>query len=85
MKKFYFNKDVNIMLYLSRAYYEAGKMKECKETLQKAIHLAPNNKNIWFNLGLSMEKLAKSACTDRNSRAEIEVAMKEIDGAWRYV
>lgn len=44
-----------MLLFLARAYYEAEKYDDCSKTLQRAIHLTPYNKILWFDLALSQE------------------------------
>lgn len=54
LKKFFKHNNVEIMQYLARAYFRAGKMKEAKMTLLKARRVAPQdtvirqNKNMAF-------------------------------------
>ena len=38
MKKFKRENDVLCLMYLARAYCRAGKMPECRETLEKVRH-----------------------------------------------
>eukprot|EP01112_Ceratiomyxa_fruticulosa_P010770 TRINITY_DN2864_c0_g1_i24.p1 TRINITY_DN2864_c0_g1~~TRINITY_DN2864_c0_g1_i24.p1 ORF type:complete len:1165 (-),score=325.28 TRINITY_DN2864_c0_g1_i24:196-3690(-) len=47
----------NVLLYLAKAYFEWGKFEQCKDALQRAIHLSPSNHQLWFNLGLSQGEL----------------------------
>lgn len=35
LKKFFKYNNTDVMMYLARAYYRAGKLKECKQTLLK--------------------------------------------------
>ena len=35
MKKFFKNHNVEVMVYLARAYFKCGKLAECKQTLLK--------------------------------------------------
>jgi len=58
LKKFYNNTDSNILLYLARAFFEAGRIDECKNTLLQAIHIKPQNLLLWFNLALAQENFA---------------------------
>lgn len=43
LKKFYRHNNVEVMQYLARAYYRAGKLKEAKTTLLKARRVAPQD------------------------------------------
>jgi len=35
LRKFFKHHNVEVLLYLARAYFKAGKMKECKQVLLK--------------------------------------------------
>ena len=35
LKKFFMYHKTDVLMYLARAYYKAGKLKECKITLEK--------------------------------------------------
>lgn len=43
LKKFFKHNNVEIMQYLARAYFRAGKLKEAKNTLLKARRVAPQD------------------------------------------
>lgn len=43
LKKFFKHNNVEIMQYLARAYFRAGKLKEARTTLLKARRVAPQN------------------------------------------
>lgn len=43
LKKFYRHNNVEVMQYLARAYFRAGKLKDCKMTLLKARRVAPQD------------------------------------------
>lgn len=43
LKRFFKHNNVEIMQYLARAYFRAGKLKECKMTLLKARRVAPQD------------------------------------------
>lgn len=43
LKKFYKHNNVEVMQYLARAYFRAGKLKEAKMTLLKARRVAPQD------------------------------------------
>lgn len=45
-------------MYLARAYYKCGKLKECKQTLLKARHVHPNDTLLLYNIALVQQKLA---------------------------
>jgi len=39
LRKFFKHHNVEVLLYLARAYFKAGKMKECKQVLLKVRYL----------------------------------------------
>lgn len=41
LRKFFKHHNVEVLLYLARAYFRAGKMKECKQVLLKVRSLLP--------------------------------------------
>jgi RNA polymerase-associated protein CTR9 len=84
LKKFYNNKDPTVLLYLAKANFEAGKMQDCKEVLQKAIHLTPSNNALWFNLALCQEQYSASVLRkSKASVAEVKKAYIELSQALR--
>ena len=58
LKKFYKNPNVEVLGYLSRAYYKAGKLREAKSALLRARRVAPHDTVILFNIALVLQKLA---------------------------
>lgn len=48
LKKFYRHNNVEVMQYLARAYFRAGKLKEAKVTLLKARRVAPQDTVRWM-------------------------------------
>ena len=43
LKKFYKHPNVEVLQYLARAYFRAGKLKEAKMTLLRARRVAPHD------------------------------------------
>ncbi|KAJ9566744.1 hypothetical protein OSB04_002710 [Centaurea solstitialis] len=60
LRKFYYNTDNQILLYLARTHYEAEQWQDCKKTLLKAIHLAPSNYTLRFDTGVALQKFSAS-------------------------
>jgi RNA polymerase-associated protein CTR9 len=84
LKKFYYNKDANILLFLARAYFESQRYEECKSTLSKALHLSPHSKSLWFNIALCQEQYALGILKKEKSKqtiAELRKAMNELQQA----
>jgi len=84
LRKFFGNKNPEIMLFLAKAHYEYGQMQECKQTLLKALHITPNNNQLWFNLALSQESFARQvAKKDKATLPEMKGALSELSMAER--
>jgi RNA polymerase-associated protein CTR9 len=49
-KKFYKHTNVEVLLYLARAFCKANKLNECKQMLLKARHVAPEETIFMYNL-----------------------------------
>lgn len=58
LRKFFYNTDSQIFLYLARTHYEAEQWQECKKTLLRAIHLNPSNYALRFDAGVVMQKFS---------------------------
>lgn len=44
-----------LLLYLSRAYYDSDDLLQAKQVLLKATHQSPTDYKLWFNLALTMQ------------------------------
>lgn len=60
LRKFYYNTDSQVLLYLARTHYEAEQWQDCKKTLLRAIHLAPSNYTLKFDVGVALQKFSAS-------------------------
>ena len=58
LRKFFYNTDSQILLYLARTHYEAEQWQDCKRTLLRAIHLSPSNYALRFDAGVVMQKFS---------------------------
>eukprot|EP00191_Tetraselmis_sp_GSL018_P024283 CAMPEP_0177627260 /NCGR_PEP_ID=MMETSP0419_2-20121207/31106_1 /TAXON_ID=582737 /ORGANISM="Tetraselmis sp., Strain GSL018" /LENGTH=1041 /DNA_ID=CAMNT_0019128397 /DNA_START=74 /DNA_END=3200 /DNA_ORIENTATION=+ len=58
LKRHYNNKDAGVLLYLARAHYDSEALEEAKRILLKAIHVAPTDPRLRFNLALAMQQNA---------------------------
>lgn len=84
LRKFYFNTDSQILLYLARTHYEAEQWQDCKKTLLRAIHLAPSNYALRFNVGVVMQKFSASTLNKTKKTAEeVRSAILEVQTAVR--
>jgi RNA polymerase-associated protein CTR9 len=58
LKKFYYNCDSQVLLYMARAYYDWDHLQECKRTLLRALHLKPTDARLRFDVALAMQEFA---------------------------
>ncbi|CAH2052255.1 unnamed protein product [Thlaspi arvense] len=77
LRKFFYNTDSQILLYLARTHYEAEHWQECKKTLLRAIHLSPSNYTFRFDLGAVMQK-SSSSTLQKKKRTADEVGKLKI-------
>ncbi|MBN3281104.1 CTR9 protein, partial [Polyodon spathula] len=85
LKKFYKHQNTEVLLYLSRALFKCGKLQECKHTLLKARHVAPNDTVLMFNVALVLQRLATLVLKDEKSNLKaVLCAVKELELAHRY-
>ncbi|OQR87367.1 RNA polymerase-associated protein CTR9 [Achlya hypogyna] len=70
LQKHYNGQDIQVLLYLAKAYYEAKRHLECIATLTKGLHLQPTETRLWYNLGLAQEEFAVFALGDGDAGAK---------------
>ncbi|CAF2128911.1 unnamed protein product [Brassica rapa] len=80
LRKFFYNTDSQILLYLARTHYEAEHWQECKKTLLRAIHLTPSNYTFRFDLGAVMQK-SSSSTLQKKKRTADEVVRSTVTEA----
>lgn len=86
LKRFFKHNNVEIMQYLARAYFRAGKLKECKMTLLKARRVAPQDTVLLYNIALVMQRLATAILKDEKSTLEVVLqSVHELGLAHKYV
>lgn len=66
-RKFGKQNSTEVLTYLARAYYESGKLLECKKVLLKARKVQPNDPILLFNLALVLQQLAMKVLEDSKS------------------
>ena len=47
--------SARVLLYLARAYYDADRLDDARATLLRALHLAPADHQLHFNIALTMQ------------------------------
>lgn len=70
LRKFFYNTDSQILLYLARTHYEAEQWHDCKKTLLRAMHLAPSNYTLRFDAGVVMQKFSASTLQKTKKAAD---------------
>uniref|UniRef100_A0A5B7AH77 Uncharacterized protein n=1 Tax=Davidia involucrata TaxID=16924 RepID=A0A5B7AH77_DAVIN len=84
LRKFYYNTDSQVLLYLARTHYEAEQWQDCKKTLLRAIHLAPSNYTLRFDAGVAMQKFSASTLQKTKRTAdEVRSTVAELKNAVR--
>ncbi|XP_061352499.1 protein CTR9 homolog isoform X1 [Gastrolobium bilobum] len=84
LRKFYYNTDSQILLYLARTHYEAEQWQDCIKTLLRAIHLAPSNYTLRFDAGVAMQKFSASTLQKAKRTAdEVRATVAELQNAVR--
>lgn len=85
LKKFYKHFNVEILLYLARAYYKAGKYNDAKLTLLKARRVAPQETIVIFNIALVLQRLAMQTLKDDKSVLGVVLqAVNDLTLAHKY-
>jgi len=76
LKKFFQHYNVEVLLYMARAYAKDGKLKEAKLTLLRARRIAPQDTVILYNIALILQKLASQLL--RNEKSTLEEVMQAV-------
>lgn len=85
LKKFFKYHNVEIMQYLARAYFRAGKLNEAKTILLKARRVAPHDSVLLFNIALVLQRLAMQILKNEKSvLSEVLQAVHELGLAHKY-
>jgi RNA polymerase-associated protein CTR9 len=58
LNKCYQGRDLQVILYLAKAYYEAKNYPKCISTLSRGVHLQQNDMRLWYNIALAQEDYA---------------------------
>ncbi|CAK7352480.1 unnamed protein product [Dovyalis caffra] len=84
LRKFFYNTDSQILLYLARTHYEAEQWQDCKRTLLRAIHLSPSNYTLRFDAGVAMQKFSASTLQKtKRTVDEVRSTVDELENAVR--
>ncbi|KAG6432444.1 hypothetical protein SASPL_104020 [Salvia splendens] len=84
LRKFFYNTDSQVLLYLARTHYEAEQWQECKKTLLRAIHMAPSNYTLRFDVGVTLQKFSTSTLQKtKRTVDEIRATVAELKNAVR--
>ncbi|EPS64759.1 hypothetical protein M569_10012, partial [Genlisea aurea] len=83
LRKFYYNNDSQVLLYLARTHYEAEQWEDCRKALLRAIHLAPSNYTLRFNMGVALQKFSASTISKTKKTDEFRIIVTELNNALR--
>ncbi|KAM7513045.1 hypothetical protein LguiB_011920 [Lonicera macranthoides] len=84
LRKFYYNNDNQVLLYLARTHYEAEQWQDCKKTLVRAIHLAPSSYTLRFDAGVALQKFSHSTLQKTKKNVEeLRATVTELKNAVR--
>lgn len=83
LKKFHGGRDPSLHIYLAHAYFDARQYSDCMRVLLKALHISPNNLQLWYNLALARETFAvavlqKEQKGEARTLAEVENAIEDL-------
>lgn len=83
LKKFHGGRDPSLHIYLAHAYFDARQYSDCKRVLLEALHLSPNNLQLWYNLALTRETFAvavlqKEQKGEARTLSEVENAIEDL-------
>ncbi|XP_050574045.1 RNA polymerase-associated protein CTR9 homolog isoform X12 [Bombus affinis] len=85
LRKFYKYHDVEVLQYLGRAYFKAGKLKEAKLTLLKGIRVAPQDTVLLYNIAFVLRCLAIQTLKDaRSTLTTVLEAVRELALSHKY-
>ncbi|XP_018496723.2 RNA polymerase-associated protein CTR9 homolog [Galendromus occidentalis] len=85
LHKFYKYDNVEILLYLARAFYRSGKLQECKNILLRARRAVPNDSQILYNIALVLQRLGMQVLKDEKSNLRTVLqAVSELDIAHKF-
>ncbi|XP_018570390.1 RNA polymerase-associated protein CTR9 homolog isoform X2 [Anoplophora glabripennis] len=85
LRKFYKYNNVEVLQYLARAYYKAGKLKESKMVLLKARRVAPQDTVLLYNISLVLQRLATFILKDEKSTLQTVLqAVHELGLSLKY-
>ncbi|KAK3271463.1 hypothetical protein CYMTET_20189, partial [Cymbomonas tetramitiformis] len=90
LKKFFYNCDAQVLLYMSRAYYDWGHLQDCKKTILRALHLNPTDHRLRFDAALAMQEFAvrtlqtKKWPSSQKRYEDVQSAVDELRLALRF-
>ncbi|CAG9839944.1 unnamed protein product [Diabrotica balteata] len=85
LRKFYKYNNVEVLQYLARAYFKAGKFKEAKMVLLKARRVAPQDTILLYNIALVLQRLATVILKDEKSTlSTVLQAVHELGLSLKY-
>ncbi|CAD7699619.1 unnamed protein product, partial [Ostreobium quekettii] len=89
LAKFYQHQNPALLVYLARAHYDKGQLKEAKKALLKAMHTMPDDPSLQFNVALTVQHgwrtlTRKSPNGEAHQVEEYTQATEELSMALRH-
>eukprot|EP00102_Acyrthosiphon_pisum_P021387 XP_016658597.1 PREDICTED: RNA polymerase-associated protein CTR9 homolog [Acyrthosiphon pisum] len=85
IQMFFKHDSVEVLQYLGRAYFRAGKLKEAKTVFLKARRVAPQDTVIIYNIAFVLQKLAAQILKDEKSNLkDVLKAVHELGLSHKY-
>ncbi len=82
MKKFYKHTNIEVLIYLIRAFAKANRLQEAKQALLRARHVAPEDTLVMCNLAIVQQKLSKQVMSDDKSNlSQVQKAINDLKAA----
>ncbi|KAL1452731.1 hypothetical protein WDU94_006935 [Cyamophila willieti] len=76
-RQFFKHHQVEVLQYMARAYFRAGKLKDAKKMLLKARRVAPHDTVILYNIALILQRLAMQIL--KEEKAELSTVVQAVN------
>ncbi|TMW60601.1 hypothetical protein Poli38472_000643 [Pythium oligandrum] len=96
LSKCYNGQDLEVILYLAKAYYESKNFPMCIKTLSRGLHMYPDDMRLSYNLALAQEDYAvatlgqeaappgaRSSAVGQRTMADVQRAIADLKRAQR--
>jgi RNA polymerase-associated protein CTR9 len=77
LDKFYSGTNAELLRYIARVHWEKKELVECRNVLQRAVHLSPADSTLWFDLALAQQEHAMKLL-QTPTRQNVRIAIREL-------